>query len=74
MVVLECIECGNITRIGQISFRVLETEALLNLKYKTIRETNCLREHGLSDLLPLCLPKLKVLFSFGGKKWREKVV
>ena len=31
----------NITWISQISFRVLETEALLNLKYKT----NCLREH-----------------------------
>ena len=30
----------NITRISQIYFRVLETEALLNLKYKTIRETN----------------------------------
>ena len=44
----------NITWISQISLWVLETEALLN---KTIRETNCLREHGLSDLL-LCLPKL----------------
>ena len=57
----------NITWISQISFRVLETEALLNLKYKTIRETNCLREHSLSDLLLLCLSKLywSWLFSFG---------
>ena len=44
--------------ISQISFWVLVTEALLNLEYKTIRETNCLREHSLSDLLLLCLPKL----------------
>ena len=48
-----------ITWISQISFRVLETEALLNLKYKAIRETNCLRDHGLSDLLLLCLPSSK---------------
>ena len=48
----------SLTWISQISFWVLVTEALLNLNYKTIRETNCLREHSLSDLLLLCLPKL----------------
>ena len=47
------------------SIWVLVTEALLSLKYKTIRETNCLREHGLSDLLLLCLPKLEwTIFSW----------
>ena len=48
----------SLTWISQISFWVLVTEALLNLNYKTIRETNCLGKHSLSDLLLLCLPKL----------------
>ena len=48
----------SLTWISQISFWVLVSEALLNLNYKTLRETNCLSEHRLSDLLLLCLPKL----------------
>ena len=49
----------NVSGISQLSFWILTTEALLNLKYKTKRETNCLREDSLSYLLLLCLLKLK---------------